>query len=334
MKIKSLVMLAAGIVVAAPLAANAADKVNLKFLTAWDDRYEGTQFIAYRYGEMVKKASDGHINMSFSGPEVVKFKQQLQPTARGVFDLNLSVAPYYFGTTSVLMAYYAMPPNSEMWREKGYWQYSDKEFQRFNLKLLVHLLGGSGEDIFHMLLKEPIKPGPKPLAGRKVRGNIFYKPIIEPLGGSIVTLSGAEIYSAIQKGVVEGAAWPVLGAINFKWYEVAKYMTRPRFGSSPYTVYMNLDRYNKLSSADKALLLKVGRELEKEAPAIFDKATNDQIEQLKGFGVKETHLDPATAKALAKGFKTGIWNLARANKNSKARTEILWDMAKANGHTP
>lgn len=334
MKYTSLAMLAAGLAVVAPLAANAEGKVNLKFLTAWDDRYQGTRFIAYRYGALIKKASNGRINMSFSGPEVVKFKQQHQPTAAGVFDLNLSVAPYYFGTTSLFMAFFALPPDTERWREKGYWQYGDKEFDRFGLKLLAHPLGGSAEDVFHIMLKEPIKPVAKPLTGRKVRGNIFYKPIIEPLGGSIVTLSGAEIYSAIQKGVVEGAAWPVLGAVNFKWYEVAKYMTRPRFGSSPYTVTMNSNRFKKLSRADQELMLKVGRDLELETPGVFDAATNEEIAQLKKFGVKETYLDPKTAESLANGFKIGIWELALKNKTTTKRAQILFDMAKANGDTP
>ncbi len=334
MKTGSLAVLAAGLALAAPFAAAAQDKVNLRFLTAWDDRYEGTKFIAYRYGDMVKEASKGRITMSFSGPEVVKFKQQLQPTSRGVFDINLSVAPYYFGTTSVLMAYFAMPADTELWREKGYWQFADKELNRFNLTMLAHPLGGSSDDVFHMLLKEPVKPVAKPLAGRKLRGNIFYKPIIEPLGGSIVTLSGGEIYSALQKGVVEGAAWPVLGAVNFKWYEVTRYMTRPRFGASPYQVYMNTDRLNKLSRDDRALLLKVGRALEQETPGVFDRATSEEIRKLKEFGIKETHLDPKVAEDLAKGWKIGVWDLARANKSSKARGQMLYEMAKANGHAP
>ena len=325
----------AALVVLAPLSASAQKPFTLKFLTAWDDRYEGTKFIAYRYAEMVKKASSDRIKFHFSGPEVVKFKQQLQPTSSGVFDLNLSVGPYFFGTTGLLMAYYALPPDTEMWRKEGYWQTSDAEFNRFNLTLLTHTLGGSGSDIFHILLKEPVdKADIKPLAGRKIRANIFYKPVVEPLGGSIVTLSGGEIYSALQKGVVEGAAWPVLGAVNFKWYEVTKYMTRPRFGSSPYVVYMNTDRFKKLSSADRQLLLKIGRDLEHETPKVFDAATKKEIETLKGFGVKETHLHPEAAKKITVGHQRGIWNLALSQKTSKERTMELYKKAFAKGHAP
>ena len=326
---------AAAIAVLAPLSASAQDSYTLKFLTAWDDRYEGTKFIAYRYAEMVKKATDDRIKFHFSGPEVVKFKQQLQPTASGVFDLNLSVAPYFFGTTGLLMAYYALPPDSEMWRKEGYWQDSDEEFNRFNLTLLAHTLGGSGSDIFHILLKEPVdKTKLKPLEGRKVRANVFYKPVVEPLGGSIVTLSGAEIYSALQKGVVEGAAWPVLGAVNFKWYEVTKYMTRPRFGSSPYIVFMNTDRFKKLPQADRELLLKIGRDLERETPKVFDDATEKEIATLKSFGVQETYLHPEAAKTITVGHQKGIWNLALSQKTSKERTMKLYEKALANGHAP
>ena len=172
------------------------------------------------------------------------------------------------------------------------------------------------------------------LEWRKVRANVFYKPVVEPLGGSIVTLSGAEIYSALQKGVVEGAAWPVLGAVNFKWYEVTKYMTRPRFGSSPYIVFMNTDRFKKLSQADRELLLKIGRDLERETPKVFDDATEKEIAALKSFGVQETYLHPEAAKTITVGHQKGIWKLALSQKTSKERTMKLYEKAFANGHAP
>lgn len=332
MSYRLIATVAAAIVTAAPFAASAADKpTTFKFLTAWDNRQEATPLIAYRYGEMLTKASNGNMKFKFSGPEVVKFKQQMEPTRRGVFDLNMSVAPYYFGTTSVPMAYFALPADTELWRKRGYWQYSAKEFERFGLKLLVHAVGGSTDKMFHLMLKEPVDKSPTPLKGRKVRGNIFYKPVIEPLGGSIVTLSGAEIYSAIQKGVVEGAAWPVSGAISFKWYEVAKYMTRPRFGVSPYQVFMNLSKFKKLSKADQDMLLKVGRQLENEVPKIFDASMAKEIADLKKRGVKETYLGAEAAAKIEKGFRAGVWRLAKLNKTSTKRGEELHTLAKKYG---
>lgn len=327
--------LAAMVAAAAVPAVASAQKITFKYLTAWDDRLPATHLIAYRFGKMVKEATDGRIEMSFSGPEVIKPRQQFQPVQRGVFDMNLSTAPYYIGTTGVPMAGFALHSDTEDWRKKGYWDYFDQEMQRFNQKIISHVVGGQHPDVFHVMLKRPLDPGDQPLKGRKIRANGFYKPVIEPLGGSMVNLNGGEIFAALQKGVVEGAAWPVQGAVNFRWYEVAKYMMRPRFGVAPYTVTMNMDRFKKLSKADQELMLSLGRRLETEVPPDFDKVTKEEIVTLKAKGVKETHMSPAVYERMNAGFLKGVWNFAIGfNKKTTARTRKLYEMAKAHGDAP
>lgn len=334
MKLQNVALAAAAFAVALPAVASA-QTVTLKYLTAWDKRYEGTPMIAYDYGKMVEEASDGRIKFQFAGPEVIKPNQQFQPTASGVFDMNLSVAPYYIGTTGVPMAYFAMPASVETWRKNGYWDFADKEMQRFKLKMIAHVVGGTEGNIFQVMLKEPLAKGPKPLTGKKIRANALYRPIVEPLGGSMVNLSGGQIYAALQRGVVDGAAWPILGAVNFKWYEVAKFMMRPRFGVSPYTVTMNLNKFNKMSKADQQLLLDQGRKLEQKVPAAFDAATENEIKKLKELGVQETHLPAAVGKSMLDGFQKGVWNLAMAgNKKTADRVMELYEMAKAKGDAP
>lgn len=332
MKTRVLLTIATGAWLLASGPAVAQSTVTLKFLSGWDDRFEGTTFIARKYAEMVTKATNGRIKFRFSGPEVVKPRQQFQPTSAGVFDLLYSTPVYYLGTTGVPFAFFALPPDAALWRKRGYWAYTDKEMGRFNQKLIALISASSKSDYYQIVLKEPLKPGDKPFAGMKIRGNIFYKPLVEPLGGSLVNLDAGEIYAALEKGVVNGAAWPILGAVNFKFNEVAKYMLRPRFGLSPFTVTMNMDSFRKLSESDQALLLKLGEQLENEVPAVFEAAMNKEIEQLKKLGVKETTLDPALFEKVNKGFLKGVWNIAiNFNKKTKARVEALYEMAKKNG---
>ena len=59
------------------------------------------------------------------GPEVVKPKQQFQPTTRGVFDLNWSTVAYFVGSTTVVFPFYGMPPKPTKWRESGVWGLAD-----------------------------------------------------------------------------------------------------------------------------------------------------------------------------------------------------------------
>jgi TRAP-type mannitol/chloroaromatic compound transport system substrate-binding protein len=60
MKLHNVALAAAALAIALPTAASA-QNITLKYLTAWDKRYEGTPIIAYDYGKMVEEASDGRI---------------------------------------------------------------------------------------------------------------------------------------------------------------------------------------------------------------------------------------------------------------------------------
>jgi TRAP-type C4-dicarboxylate transport system substrate-binding protein len=314
-----------------PLPASA-QETTFKFLTGWDQRFPGTPLIAYEYGKILDKATSGRLKAQFFGPETVAPNQQFEPISRGVFDMSYSTPVYYLGTTGLPTVAYALEANTENWRKKGYWDIFDQELQRFNQKLIAFVAAGTA---YQLMLTKPLDNVEKPLAGRKIRANGFYRGLVEPGGGAMVNLDGGEIYAALQKGVVDGAAWPVLGAINFKWYEVAKYMSRPLWGVAPYTVTMNLDRFNKLSKADQELVLKLGREVEASGARGYEAQTLEEAKQLKEKGVQETHFDPKTFATLQSGFDKAVWNLAiGGNAKTKDRVIELYAKAKANGDAP
>jgi TRAP-type mannitol/chloroaromatic compound transport system substrate-binding protein len=331
MKQRYLSAIAAIGLVIAPAISFAQESIGLKMLNAWDDKFDGTRIVAHTFVENVTKLSKGRIKITMSGPEVVAPAQQFQPTSRGVFDLNFSTPIYYLGTSGVCFVLFGLPADSQRWRDKGYWDFCDKELQRFDQKLIAAPTSGSTDDFFQIILREPLATGDKPLAGRKIRGNKYYAPMVEPIGGSLVNLPGGEIYSALEKGVVDGAAWPVAGAERMRFQEVAKYMLRPRFGSSPFTLTMNLAKFNKLSKADQDLLLAAGHAVEKSTPKDFDGVAERSIAALKAAGVKEVTLDPALFKKLNAGINRGVWSTARTTPKTVARVQELYEMAKKNG---
>lgn len=331
MKQRCLSAVAAIGLIVTPAIGFAQESVSLKMLNAWDEKFDGTPIVAHTFVENVAKRSNGRIKITMSGPEVVAPAQQFQPTSGGVFDLNFSTPIYYLGTSGVCFALFGLPADSQRWRDKGYWDFCDKELQRFGQKLISAPTSGSTEDFFQIILREPLAAGDKPLAGRKIRGNKYYEPMVVPLGGSLVNLPGGEIYSALEKGVVDGAAWPVAGAERMHFQEVAKYMLRPRFGSSPFTVTMNLAKFNKLSKADQDLLLAAGHDIEKSTPKGFDGIAERSIKALKAAGVKEVQIDAALFKKLSAGIAKGVWDTARTTPKTAERVKEFHAMAKKNG---
>ena len=265
------------------------------------------------------------------GPEIVKPRQQFEPTSAGVFDMNWSTNTYYMGTTSVPFPFYAMPPDPPRWHSSGVWAYLDKDYARHGQKLIALIGGGTKCNQFHIMLKRPFDPATS-FKGWKIRANAFYKDIVNPLGGSMVNLDPGEIYGGLQKGVVDGAAWPTIGALNFKWYEVAKYMLRPRFGCTITTVTMNLKSFNMLTSKQRNVMVSEGKKLEVSILAEADKMQEAELVKLKQLGVEETWAEKAQFAKLVRSRQKGLWELAMVfNKRSAPYIKELREIARKAG---
>ena len=329
---RTIALMIAAVAALAPIGAYAQDKINLRFTTAWDPNFIGTIVGYKKFVDSVAAASGGRITFTVTGPEVVAGTQQFEPVSHGVFDAGFSSPAYYVGTTGVPYAFLALKPDAGMWRQKGYWDIVDKELQRFNQKLIAFFPASPQEEAYQILLREPLGDGDQPLKGRKIRGNRSYEPLVAALGGQIVNLPMSEMYSGLEKGVVDGAAFTLVGIEDLKVQEVTKFMVRPQFGSVVYSIAMNLKKFNSLSAADQQLLLDKGREIEAIAPVDYTTAATASMSKLKDAGMKETVLAPVLFKQVSTALRAGIWKDAIAgNQQASGRVAELYDIAKKNG---
>ena len=86
MRIKTLKRGVAAVALGMMAGAAAAQEVNLRMISGWDDRFDGTVAIATAFGACVAEQSAGRIAVTQSGPEVIPPNQQFDPVSRGLFD--------------------------------------------------------------------------------------------------------------------------------------------------------------------------------------------------------------------------------------------------------
>lgn len=212
------------------VATNHAMAADLKILSSWDQSYAAVGEVLMPFMEYLENETTENLNLSRFGPETVPPFEQFNPVAQGVFNMLYTNGGYHYNDIAVGMSLDALSGSSEELHDSGIWDFADQEYQKVGLKLIAVFYDRNG---FHMLLKEPL--GEDALNGRRIRGTPLYHPVIEKLGGSPVVLPGPEIYPALERGVVDGAAWPTVGAVNYRWFEVADYFVRPDlWPSQPY----------------------------------------------------------------------------------------------------
>ena len=269
------------------LSVTAAISADMKMLTAWGPNHSGTANMAYGYIKLVEDMTDGKVTIKASGPEVVPGGKQLQPVASGVFDLIYTHGLYHTGTTGIGAAIDAVNGDIEQRRTSGVWDWVDKHYQETqNLKVLSIPTATTG---FRFFLKNEMDPGKK-LDGMKIRALPSYNKIVGSLGGTAVVIPFGELYSAAEKGVIDGLVWPTVGAVGFKFHEVTPYLAEPAFGTVSYLIMMNLDKWNALDADTQKAMLDAGYKLEQDTVGIFNALLEKENGMMKAGGAMSTNI--------------------------------------------
>lgn len=279
---------------------------DMQMLVGWSPGYPVVE-VAQNYAKMVTAASDGAFSIVMRGPETVSPFEQLEPVSAGVFDLLFTHPAYHTGTTGIALGLDATDGDPQLRRDSGAWDAVDAAYQELGLKLLA--LPVAGNVGFGILLKTPIGEDGG-LRGRKIRASPIYQPLIEALGGTAVVLPPAEIYSALERGVTDGAAWPIFGPLQFKWYEVAPYLMDPNFGVVTHQIFMNKAKWDTLSQEQQSVLLAVGVDIEKSTFEEFSNRASTELAAMMAEGAQLTTLGDAQKASLTEVWRNGVWELA------------------------
>lgn len=280
----------------------------LRAVGAFPESFVFTREIAKPFAELVAEESGGALSIAFTGPDAVPPLEQFEPTQAGVFDMLFTHPAYHAGTTPVGLAIDAISSDPDARREAGIIDFIDSHYQQTQgMKLIAAPATGSVG--FRYYLRDPVEATPA-FEGRNIRGTVSYHPMIEALGGAGVVMGGGDVYSSLQTGAIDGAAWGLTGALDFKWHEVADYMAEPGFGQVGLMFFMNLDAWNALSVENQAAIERAATRLESNSIVHFDALAEAETAALLELGMKVTEFAPEEAEQLDALWSSGVWQVA------------------------
>ena len=298
------------------VASGAARAADIRLLSSWDKTNPAVAALADNFVKGAEAGTKGSLKFIISGPETVPPFEQLQPVSTGVFQMLFTHAVYHLGTIGVAMGLDAIRGDLEARRKSGLLEAIDKSYQKLGLKVVAAPISATRG--YHMVLRAPVSPAGD-LQGRKIRGTPSYHTVIAMLGASPVVLPGGEVYSALEKGVVDGAAWPASGVLGMRWYEVAKYMLRPSFGLSHYLFLMNLSAWNRLSEAERSALSAEGRKVEEIWFKEFDRMVQDEEAELIKRGMQISEMGAEQKTKLQATWAAAQWDLGEKKSGQEAK---------------
>jgi TRAP-type C4-dicarboxylate transport system substrate-binding protein len=295
---------AAAVAVAATLStAVGAQEATLRLVSAFAEN----STYALRLQEWAKELNakgKGVLQINFiGGPKAIPTFEVGNAVRTGVVDIAMSTGAYY---TNVMpeadFLKLTQMPIAEQ-RKNGVFEAINKVWnQKGNMQYLGRMVENQP---FHLYTNKKIdKPD---LTGQKIRITPVYREFFQALNASVVTTPPGEVFTALERGVVDGYGWPIGGIFDLNWHEKTKYRVDPGFYDAEVSLIMNLPAYRKLTDAQRDFLEKQVLALEAKNDFWVKYAADETARQQKA-GIEVIKFDDATAKA----YRTKAYDVAWA----------------------
>ncbi|MDR2160869.1 MAG: DctP family TRAP transporter solute-binding subunit [Desulfovibrio sp.] len=154
--------------------------------------------------------------------------------------------------------------------------------------------------------RQPIRK-PEDVKGLKIRvmEQPVYIEMIKALGGSPTPMAFGEIYTALQKGVIDGEENPLPQIWTARFFEVQKYVSLTAHTYSPEPVLISVSSWNKLSPDQQKALLEAAREASDWQRDLCRALEKDYIDKINASGTCKVN-DGVDLKAFADATR-GTW---------------------------
>jgi len=214
----------------------------------------------------VKTLTNGRLEITpYAAGTIVPTFEALDALQNNVIQ-SMHMWPGYFSgkepalaAISDMVAAYSHPWQKDAWMYyKGGWEMLNEMYKPYNAYTVGWMFWG----IESMVSTKPIR-NIEDFKGLKMRvPQGMTAMLMQKLGASVVVLPGGEVYSALDKGVINTSDWATL-SMNQRmgFWQVAKYTNYPGFHSMPLGDFtVNMKEWNKLPDDIKQILKTACRE--------------------------------------------------------------------------
>jgi TRAP-type C4-dicarboxylate transport system substrate-binding protein len=295
-------------VLLAPVAAGA-QEITLRVVSAFA---ENTQYVKNLEGFIKNLNSEGKGSLQLNfigGPKAMPPFEVGNAVRTGVVDIGMTTGAFYTNIMPEADALKLAQVSAPEQRRNGAYELINRIWnEKANMVYLGRVIDFTP---FHLYLTKKIdKPD---LTGLKIRITPVYRDFFQALGATVMQTAPGEVYTALERGVVDGYGWPINGIFDANWNEKTKYRVDPGFYNAEVSLIMNLDAWKKLSQAQRDLLMRhvVAHEAANES---WKKINDDDTRRQAQSGIQVISFDAATSKQyLDRAYSVGWEAIIKAS---------------------
>ena len=147
-----------------------------------------------------------------------------------------------------------------------------------------------------------------------------YRDFIKALGGTAVVMGPGEVYTALERGTIDGMGIGLTEVKDFKLEKFIKYRIEPPMTYTGLFMIVNQKTWDALPPQARDLLDKLSADWEVESRAYWEVAQDKLRAELASAGMKTVTLPDAAAAQYVRTFRKGPWE--RLEKNPKITIDL------------
>ncbi len=245
---------------------------------------ENTQYVKNLIPAIDKLNAEGkgRLQLNFiGGPKAMPPFEVGNAVRTGVVDIAMTTGAFYTNIMPEADALKLTQVSAQELRKNGGYALINRIWnEKANMQYLARVIDYSP---FHLYLTKKIdKPD---LTGLKIRITPVYRDFFQALGATVMQTAPGEVYTALERGVVDGYGWPINGIFDLNWHEKTKFRVDPGFYNAEVSLVMNLDKWKALSQAQRDLLMKHVIALE-NANDSWKKVNEEDMRKQKEAGIQ------------------------------------------------
>jgi TRAP-type C4-dicarboxylate transport system substrate-binding protein len=243
---------------------------NSKDMQAWCDR--------------IKEVTNGRVDITlYPGSTIASVPEELDAVKTGAADIAWifsSLYPGQFPITEAMMLPLIGVKTPQQAASTLWDLYEESEALRNELDSRFKVLMMYTNPINRIATRAKPVSTVADLKGLKLRAPAGTATgMITAWGGTPILMGPGEMYSALDKGVLDGFVLEYSGMKSFKLYEVSKYYTAIDFFAGPFLILMNKDTWNSLPAdlqqiidkeSGRAASIRFAQNFQKDADAGLD----------------------------------------------------------------
>jgi len=164
---------------------------------------------------------------------------------------------------------------------------------------------------FHIFTRERPqldRHGVPDLSNKLIRGGPVWRDFISGLGANFANVAAPDVYMALERNMIQGVGWPIIGLADASWHQHLNYRIDPGVFSSDVGIVFNSETWGELPDDIRAILTQSAIMYEQDSYRRFQSLTEQLDGELRDLGMQVLRLDYEGAQRYRQLAENVIWD--------------------------